>query len=86
MKIENFDECKRIIEQIKLHADTLSKLQSTGLTVAVNYDHERGRIMTIGVFPHSEHDQLELADQFINWLKQDLEKRISYLKTKLEAL
>jgi hypothetical protein len=86
MKIENFDECKSIIERIKQHEETLSKLKSNSLTVAVNYDGERGRITTIGVFPNSEHDQLELAAKFISWFKEDLENRIVYLKCKLEAL
>lgn len=86
MKPENFEECKRIMEQINNHEKTLEQLFSNRLTVIVNFDNMAGRITTIGIFSDSEHIHARLAQNFVQELRDDLTNRILYLKAKLDPL
>jgi hypothetical protein len=87
MKYENYQQAEQLVSQIKKHELMLSDFSNSGKDLFVTVEDIDGdEFYSINVHDESDHEYAKLAQQFVEDIKTDLQRRIDNLKSMLEQL
>jgi len=86
MKIENFEQIKKLMDQLEKYNKKLEALDCEVDVLIVYSNSGSSRIYTIGTDSTCEHEYQKPAAQLIETVKDDLKSRIENIKSTLEPL
>ncbi len=82
MKYENFEKAKSLVQKIDQTKTLIDDLSASNVFVSVQ--RSSIGIMTIGSWNSCEHEDKDLAAEFINKLSLKYQDKLERLKTELE--